>query len=196
MIVTRIEIGPEDQGRIMSLEDFAHAEGRAGHGYELARGRVVVVEVPRVPHALVVQAVHRQLRAYDLAHQGRIYLLAGGSDCALRLPGMQSERHPDAAVYLTSPPAGDDPWSRWIPEIAVEVVSPGAEARQRDYVVKREEYLAAGIREYWIVDPEMRSVVALVRDGDRWQEQRRGAGDRHRTGVLPGFELDVAGLFA
>ncbi len=196
MIVTRVEIGPADHGRTLSLAEFAHAEGRAGHIYELARGRVVVVDVPGITHALVVQSVLTALHGYRLARPGRIHLVSAGSDCALRLPGMQSERHPDATVYLTPPPEGEQPWSRWIPDLVVEVLSPGAEAHHRDYVEKREEYLAAGVREYWIVDPQEGTVLALVRTGDRWEEHLHKKGDRHRSGLLPGFELDVAGILS
>lgn len=196
MIVTPVKIGPADHGRALSLDEFAHAEGLAGHGYELAKGRVLVVDVPGVPHALIVRSVLRALYAHDLANPGRIHLLAAGSDCALRLPGLQSERHPDAAVYLTPPPQGEDPWTQWIPEIVVEVVSEGKEARERDYVEKRDEYLAAGVREYWIVDPAERLLVALVRAGDRWREKKCLEGEDHVTHLLPGFTLRVGALFA
>ncbi|MDW8199678.1 MAG: Uma2 family endonuclease [Cyanobacteriota bacterium SKYGB_h_bin112] len=36
----------------------------------------------------------------------------------------------------------------------MEVVSPGADNRNRDYCYKHTEYAARGIAEYWIVDPE------------------------------------------
>jgi Uma2 family endonuclease len=49
------------------------------------------------------------------------------------LEDLESERHPDAAVYRTAPDADED-WSSWIPEIVVEVMSPGSEAR--DYEQK------------------------------------------------------------
>ncbi|MBI2901061.1 MAG: Uma2 family endonuclease [Planctomycetes bacterium] len=178
----------------MTLEEFAQADGQSGHVYELAGGEVVVVEIPGLPHGLVVDALQRQVQAYRVAHPGLVYYVASGSDCALRLPAMQSERHPDLSLYLTPPPDPIDPWDAWVPDIAIEVVSAGQE--RRDYEEKRREYLAAGVREYWIVDPAARSVLVLDRRGDEWAERRLGAADRYRTGRLPGFELDVAALFA
>ena len=44
------------------------------------------------------------------------------------------------------------------------IVSPGREAHKRDYVTKRRDYLAFGLREYWIVDPHRRQVTVLVRE--------------------------------
>ena len=50
--------------------------------------------------------------------------------------------------------------------VAFEVVSRGGE--DRDYRVKRDEYLAFGLREYWIVDPSARRVtVRTARDRAR-----------------------------
>ena len=46
--------------------------------------------------------------------------------------------------------------------LVAEVVSPSS--RKRDYEAKRREYLAFGIREYWIVDFELGRVVVLVRE--------------------------------
>src|SRR4051794_21915904 len=84
-------------------------------------------------------------RLYNLNHPGVINYQASGSDCRLRLPRMQSDRHPDQAIYLDPPPEGRRLWARWVPHIVVEIVSAGGE--ERDYVEKREEYLRAGVRE-------------------------------------------------
>lgn len=193
MLRTKIQVGPADHGRRMSLEDFAEAEGKPGYRYELARGRVVVVDVPGLPHGFVVQNVNEAIRVFRAANQGMIYYIASGSDCALRLPGLQSERHPDVAVYLTGPSEEERPWDSWAPDLAIEVVSKGGETR--DYEEKREEYLAAGVREYWIVEPRDQSVLVLTRRADVWAERKLSGADVLRTTLLPGFEVRVADLF-
>ena len=106
---------------------------------------------------------------FDLQNPGVIYYLAAGSDCRLRLPAMSCDRHPDQAIYL-SPPPDDGPklWTRWAPDLVVEIVSEGGE--ERDYVEKREEYLRCGVREYWILNPATRVLHALQRAGDVWEE--------------------------
>ena len=65
---------------------------------------------------------------------------------------MISGRNPDVAVVLHKTPKDPRGWRP--PILVMEVVSKGSEAHERDYVTKREEYLAFGIREYWIVDPD------------------------------------------
>lgn len=63
-------------------------------------------------------------------------------------------------------------------DLAVEIVS--EDDPQRDYEVKRVEYAAAGIREYWIVDPRDESVTLLVlEDGQSsYTEAGRFQGDQ------------------
>jgi len=75
-------------------------------------------------------------------------MVLGAMDCKLVIPQLDSERHPDLAVYLAPPrcaktaPCGGS----GRPEIAIEVVSP--DSGERDYVHKREEYWSLGIKEY------------------------------------------------
>src|SRR5262249_29878776 len=104
------------------------------------------------------------IRDYQRDHPGVIYRAGGGSEYRFRLPAMQSGRHPDVAVTLRNTPRDWRGFRR--ASMAFEVVSKGAEARERDYVTKRAEYLAYGLLECWIVDPQEKTVIVLVRDGD------------------------------
>src|SRR3954452_24167215 len=150
-ISTTRTIGPADHGRKMTFAEFIEAEFEDGWLYELARGVVDVTEVPGINHVSIFDRFPYMIIVHMTGHPGVINYRAGGGECRLRLPGMQSDRHPDQAVYLSPQPQGRDPWRRWVPHIVVEVVSRGGE--DRDYVQKREEYLRAGVTEYWILDP-------------------------------------------
>ena len=189
--MARILLGPHDAGRRMTLDEFVAADHEGSHSlYELGRGVVVVTEVPHPAHGRVVRRIARVLIHYEDAHPGIIKYAAGGSECRIRLPGMQSDRHPDQAIYLTHEPAGKRLWHRWIPSIVVEVVSRGGE--ERDYVEKREEYLRVGVLEYWIFDPLKRTMLVLQRAGDVWEERELGEGHTYQTELLPGLVVSVS----
>jgi Uma2 family endonuclease len=186
-------ITPQDQGRQMTLAEFEFAEVQEGYLYELGRGRIIVTDVPKPTHLAQVDEIREQLSSYRRSHPKVICRIAGGSDCKVLVPGYDSERHPDLAIYKTPPPSQRaEVWRIWIPEIIVEVISPGSE--QRDYVEKREEYLAFGTQEYWIADSTKEQVLVLRRRGDLWEEHPLKAGQTHRTHLLQGFELDVAAV--
>jgi Uma2 family endonuclease len=190
---TLLRIGPADNGRVMSLEEFMEAEVEEGYRYELARGVLEVSEVPNDPHGLIVWRLLSLIRDYDHEHPRVVYRAGGGSEFQLWLPAMISGRNPDVAVVLRNTPR--DWRGRRPPSIAFEVVSAGSEARDRDYITKRAEYLAYGLREYWIVDPETRCVTVLIRDGDAWVEQVYRADQQARSLVLPGFVVNVLDLW-
>src|SRR6202035_267470 len=130
-----------------------------------------------------------QIIAYQFANPGMIALIAGGMDCKLLVGDLESERHPDLAVYKTMPPRGENLWSRWLPELVIEVVS--LSSQQRDYVEKREEYLALGIKEYWIIDADRQEMLALRRVRGKWKGTVVTRGEKYETPLLPGFSLDL-----
>jgi Uma2 family endonuclease len=82
-------------------------------------------------------------------------------------------------------------------DLAMEVVSRGEEARERDLETKRVEYAAAKIPEYWIVDPELETITVLRLEGDTYSVHSVFAtGTRATSTLLQGFEVEVDKVFA
>lgn len=188
-------IGPAGRGARMSLTEFARADCEPGRTYELERGVVVVVDVPGVPHSRIVQRIRLALLKHQEAHPAAVDLVAGGTDSVMRMPRLITERHPDLVVYLRPPPTKDEQvWDRWTPEIVVEVVS--RDSRKRDYQIKPADYLAAGVHEYWIVDPLTRNATLHARRGDEWVKRRLPSSGVIRTPLMAGFALRLADIFA
>ena len=188
-----LRVGLADNGLAMTLDEFFECEEEEGYRYELARGVLEVSEVPDDPHGYIVCNLAENVGVYRRAHPGRILRFGGGAEFRFWLPGMVSGRNPDYAIVL--PGATKGLRGRRRASIAFEVVSPGSEARHRDYVTKREEYLAYGLLEYWILDPIDRKVLVLIRDGDIWVERVFGDGQVAQGVELPGFALVVADLW-
>ena len=74
------------------------------------------------------------------------------------------------------------------PTLAVEIVSP--DSVDRDYVHKRRIYEEAGVKEYWIIDPDEQRATFLVLERGRFRE-RKPVRSIWRSKVIPGFWLDV-----
>ncbi|WP_169978120.1 Uma2 family endonuclease [Tautonia rosea] len=187
-----IHLGPLDHGRRLTLQEFLDADTEEGYRYELARGFLEVTSFPGEDHGLIVWNLIHSLNDFDRNHPGLIHRAGGGGE--LRLPGFGSGRHPDVAVVLRNAPK--DLRGVRVPSLVMEVVSPGAEARERDYTTKREEYLAFGLFEYWIVDPIDRRITVLIRDAGTWVERPFTETQTAEGLVLPGFLVPVAELFA
>jgi len=180
----------------MSLEEFEHAKAEGERLYELSRGAITVVDVPKPRHLKLFDALHQQFSDFKSKHPKLIYAIAGGGECKLLIADLESERHPDLAIYKTPPPEGrndDEIWSQWVPEIVVEVVSPSS--RHRDYQEKPEEYLRLGVGEYWIVDADEGLMKVLRRSRGRWVEYPVLPPAGYRTRLLPGFEFSIEAVF-
>jgi Uma2 family endonuclease len=159
---------------------------------ELANGFLEFLPMPDFYHQDIVEFLFSALKAYLQEHHfGRAYF----APLPIRLwPGQI--REPDIAVFRRGRikhkrKAGDGA------DLVMEVVSPGEDARERDLDVKRREYAKAKIPEYWIVDPEPRTITVLALFGKSYKDHGVFTlGQKAASKLLKGFEVDVSDVFA
>ena len=81
------------------------------------------------------------------------------------------------------------------PDLIIEIVSPSS--RRMDYGTKMALYSDAGVREYWIVDPEKKTVQVSVLDGGRYRlAEVYTAQDVAKINVLEGCFIELSKLFS
>lgn len=188
-------LGPADHGTRLTLEEFEQTDVKPGYRYELGRGVFEVGDIPdEFPEGMLICWFYEALGCYSHDRPGRIHCFGGAANYRLVMPTFESARHPDVSMTLVGTPK--NPRGRHPPTLAIEIVSSGREERDRDYRTKREEYLAYGLAEYWIVDPYERLVVVHLRDGDAWVERVFTKPEDSASGlVLPGFMAPLAELW-
>jgi Uma2 family endonuclease len=159
---------------------------------EFSDGCIEVLPMATLFHQFIVNYLHGILEAFVLSHSsGRVlfaplpvHLWSG----KFREPDIIYFR-PHRVKDVHGQPEGAD--------LVVEVVSEGEENRHRDLVTKRQEYAAAGISEYWIVDPQERQITVLVLEGQAYREHGVFRQGSVATSVLlSGFSASVDAVFA
>ncbi len=81
------------------------------------------------------------------------------------------------------------------PDIVVEVLSPGN--NNKELKNKYEVYEAAGVKEYWVVSPQIQSVTLYILKEGAFQPSRMlTTGDIITSLILPDFSLNLSELFA
>lgn len=159
---------------------------------ELKAGRIKVLPMPTMAHQLIVMYLLDVFRAFINPQKMGIVVVA-----PLRVRMSPGEfREPDIAFMLTEhrSRAANEYWEG--ADLVVEVVSKDAESRKRDHQEKREDYAAAGIPEYWIVDPAEQQITVLVLEGREYVALGEYApGQQAVSKLLVGLAVDVTATF-
>ncbi|MDW8307573.1 MAG: Uma2 family endonuclease, partial [Leptospiraceae bacterium] len=77
------------------------------------------------------------------------------------------------------------------PDLVCEVLS--AATRERDLGVKAERYLKCGVKEYWIADPDNKTLQVWYNAKDHW-EKVEGVMEFHSK-LLPGLVVTTKEIF-
>ena len=120
--------------------------------------------------------------------------------CAVFLPG-ESAVEPDL-LYISASRRHIIAYRgcEGAPDLVVEILSPSS--RGHDSAVKRELYARHGVLEYWIIDPDRETLLALTAPvasdgiGEYARETLYQSGDTLTTERIPGLAIDVAAIFA
>jgi Uma2 family endonuclease len=156
---------------------------RPGKRTELVRGALIVREPAGYLHGEVVAELAHRLMSHVKANDlGRVLAAETGFKLAsdpdtVRAPDVafiRKERLPDPA------PAG---YAELAPDLVVEVLSP--DDRPGEVLAKVAEWLEAGVRLVWVVDPQRR--VARVYRADGSESILSGDDILNGEDVVPGF---------
>lgn len=161
-----------------------------GRRYEIYDGEVFVVPSPLPVHQIVADNIAQSLREYADAH--------GGIAITAPLDIVFSEYNvlqPDVVFFSAA--------RRHLvklrevirdhPDLVVEVLSPSTEATDRGR--KLQTFARFGVREYWIVDPEIPSIEVLALEGGSYTvaETARADGSA-RSAKLPRLEISLTAI--
>ena len=162
-----------------------------GYRYELVAGSLVRMTPAGAEHGVVTARVAYVLQEYVLNHGG---VCCGAETGFVLRRAPDVVRAPDAAFVAGARiPKTGVPKSYWpfAPDLAVEVPSPSD--RPADVEAKIADYLSAGTRLVWVVEPATRSVRAYRSPED--VQVSRVDGQLAGGDVLPGFRCEVKQLF-
>lgn len=183
-----VSLSSDSAGLRMSPREFdAIEEFEEGYRFELVDGVVVVSPVPGDGQADPVDILGYLLNTYRFTHPEGSALSKTASERYVRVE--DGRRLADRLVWVGF---GRRPVSRYdTPTIAIEFVSAGKRNWTRDYETKRDEYAAAGVKEYWIFDRFARTMTIYTASDSGIDTAVLQEDETYRTELLPGFELPV-----
>ena len=164
---------------------------------ELIDGEAVMMAPPSTAHQLISGELFRQLANFLEGKKCRaipapfaVRLFENENDAP---SDVQTVVEPDISVVCDRSKL-DDHGCKGAPDMVIEVLSPST--LRHDRFVKLALYQRAGVREYWIVEPETRTVqVYTLESGILHPRAFYESGDVAKINVLDGCFIELGKVF-
>jgi len=178
-----------------TYEDYRTLPEDMSRRYELLHGELFMVPAPTTRH----QRISRRLEIIldrHITHNSLGELFHAPIDVILGQGGEREVVQPDIIFIADSrrdivKPHGIE----GAPDLVVEILSAGTAERDRGY--KRTLYARHGVREYWIVDPDARTMEIHVIGRDGYDAPTTFQPDAILTSALfPGLDIPLADILA
>lgn len=160
--------------------------------YELIEGAAYLMSpAPNLAHQEISGEIHRQIANFLKGKPCRVFhapfdvrLNADGADDTVVQPDI---------VVVCDRDKLDKSGCKGVPDMVIEILSPST--ARFDKLTKFHQYLKAGVREYWIADPESRTVQKhVLRDGFYVTDSFGDTGTAP-VEVLDGFCIELSEVF-
>lgn len=163
-----------------------------GKRREIIGGELLVNPAPRRDHQEIVGSLHWILQRFlHSSDWGRVYthpvdVYLGHSDTVQ--PDLIVIRNSRLDIYRSEGVVVEPP------DLVIEILSPST--RAIDLVRKMALYARSGVPEYWIADPERRSLVVNVLTGEEYVAVAPDVDESIASPTLAGLRVDPAEIFA
>ena len=174
-----------------TYEDYATWDD--GNRYELINGVLYVMEPNDTAlHRSICEELFRQLASSLLEKPYAVF--HSPYDVCLRGRGNNDDTvvQPDLLIVCDLSKL-DENRCNGAPDFIVEILSPSTACR--DLLVKHNTYLKAGVREYWIIDPDNEVIrVCLLKDG-KYEVTDHVKAVTLPVNILKGCDIEIAKVF-
>lgn len=159
--------------------------------YELIDGELHMVPAPRPYHQIVAGRIEYALRGFARErHLGEVI------DAPCDVYFTEHDVVQPDILFIAAVRMGiiKEKFVQGAPDLVVEILSPSTS--EKDRRIKRRLYALHGVQEYWLVDPEARTVEVLVRQEGNLELRRTYTGQEElESPLLPGFRLSLPEIF-
>lgn len=166
---------------------------------EIIDGKAFLMAAPSSSHQEISMEISRQLANFLVGKQCRVYpapfdvrLFEKDGDTP---EDVSTVVEPDISVVCDKNKI-DTHGCKGAPDLVVEILSPSS--LRNDRLVKLRLYQRAGVREYWIVDPENKTVQVFLLDsnGTLYPHEDYGREDVAKANVLDGCFIELNKVFS
>lgn len=156
-----------------------------GERAELIDGQIYYMALPNTNHQRLVNYFCTEISLYIRKNDGECEVFPSPFAVFLN-KNEKNYVEPDISI-VCDPSKLDDKGCHGAPDWIIEIVSPSS--RQMDYYKKLFKYRTAGVREYWVVDPDRNIITVYNFEEDTMAEYPFG--EEVPAGIYEGFSIKV-----
>jgi len=179
----------EKAGRLYTYDDYLKIDD--DKQYELIGGKLILVPAPRTIH----QRINRKLSGFIGSFVDKNNL--GEVLCAPTDVLLSETEKPQPDILFISKEHLDiitEMNIQGTPDLVVEILSPST--GKYDKVEKSKMYYKYGVKEYWIVDPDIKVIEILIPGERNWNLfQAYNGDDILMSPLLNGLEIQLKDIF-
>lgn len=178
------------QKKIYTYADYALLP--EGAPYQLIGGKLIMTPAPAIYHQIVSMRLVESILKFNAQRNVGIVLYAP-VDVYLE----EKETYQPDIIFIAKDRLHIIGTARvnGAPDLVAEILSPST--AYYDLRGKFRAYAKYGVREYWIVDPDDKSVEIYEGKEGRFEQTRRVEGEgKAFSGVLEGFVVEIKDVFA
>lgn len=157
---------------------------------ELIDGQLINMAPPSTIHQRLSGRLYRKIAEYIEAEGGSCEVFTAPFGVQL-LENEDTVVEPDISV-ICDPSKLTERGCVGAPDWIIEIVSPGNPGY--DYIIKLQKYLAAGVREYWIVDPLSSIVTVYDLSEGKTVPVRYALGVPIKSGIYDNLSINFADI--
>lgn len=150
-----------------------------GERAELIDGKMYYMALPSRTHQKISGKLHQAIANYIDSKNGNCEVYAAPFAVFLNKDDFNYVE-PDISV-ICDPSKLDEKGCCGAPDWIIEIISPSS--RKMDYYKKLFKYRTAGVREYWIVDPDKNAIIVYNFEADNMEEYVFG--EEISVGIYP-----------
>ena len=159
-----------------------------GKRAELIDGELYMMAAPNTLHQRLVREITYQILSYIKSNKGACEIFPAPFAVFLNADD-RNYVEPDISVICDRSKLTDK-GCNGAPDWIIEIVSDSS--RSMDYNTKLFKYRTAGVREYWIVDPDMGKIMVNYFEQDTMKDY--DFSDKVKVGIYEGFQIDFSDI--
>jgi len=159
--------------------------------WEIIEGIPIKMDSPTVQHQAIAGELHLQLGNYLKGKKCNAYF----APFDVRLNAETTDNtvvQPDLLV-ICDESIMMKTGCKGAPDMVIEILSPSTS--HKDKSLKFNAYQKAGVREFWIVDPDDKLTITHILDNGRYYIKIYQETEKAPVHILPGFEIDLKEIF-